>query len=54
MSFSILFNLVGSAASALNNMVGASIIYDSSCIEEKTGKKETASEVTIKSVSVGV
>ena len=40
MSFSILFDLVGSAASALNNMVGASVVYDSSCTDTKTGKKK--------------
>ena len=39
MRFSMLFDLVGSAASALNNMVGASIVYDSSCTDKKTGKK---------------
>ena len=54
MSFSILFDLVGSAASALNNMVGASVVYDSSCTDKKTGKKEDANEVTVKSVGVGV
>ena len=54
MSFSILFDLVGSAASALNNMVGASVVYDSSCTDTKTGKKEDANEVTVKSVGVGV
>jgi len=54
MSFSILFDLVGAAASALNNMVGASVVYDSSCTDTKTGKKEDANEVTVKSVGVGV
>ena len=54
MRFSIFFDLVGSAASALNNMVGASVIYDSSCTDKKTGKKEDANEVTVKSVGVGV
>ena len=54
MSFSILFDLVGSATSALNNMVGASVVYDSSCTDTKTGKKEDANEVTVKSVGVGV
>ena len=54
MSFSMLFDLVGSAASALNNMVGASVVYDSSCTDTKTGKKEDANEVTVKSVGVGV
>jgi len=54
MRFSIFFDLVGSAASALNNMVGASVVYDSSCTDKKTGKKEDANEVTVKSVGVGV
>lgn len=33
MSFSILLDLVGSAASALNDMVGTSVVYDSSCTD---------------------